>query len=167
MKTQVILSLLFAVFMSPSFLLAQDSSSDRYCNNRYSFCVNYPSQIFTEMHLASNGDGIILHTKKEDIIVRANGNYNVMNWTIEEELENFLQIMNERSAGSMKQLRKEVNNGSFEILLESGGALLYKRCILSQDHFISFSIELNRLGITSSYTINQLLELLRLDLGDS
>jgi hypothetical protein len=153
--------------LMPLFLTAQDSSFERYCNNRYSFCINYPPQVFTEMHLASNGDGIILSNKKEDIIVRANGNYNVMEWSVEDELRSFLEVMDRRSAGSVKEVRRKIQSNSFEILLESNGVYLYKRVILSQNHFVSFSIELNRLGITSSYTLEQLLQMVSLDLGNS
>lgn len=78
-----LLMLLPALSIAP-FPPATPADPAQYCNDRFSYCLTYPDEYFTQVMSSDNGDGIMLTNEEGTVKVSVTGAYNVMNWTVEE-----------------------------------------------------------------------------------
>ena len=71
-----------------------------YCNPRFDFCVEYPSNVLSNVILSDNADGVILTTEPADVNVVVSGGWSVSvrnSWDlyndfIERKLEDYSEI---------------------------------------------------------------------------
>ena len=65
---------LFSIFYFAVCLQAQDTYKS-YCNNRFTFCVNYPANLVNPQPESTNGDGCEMRAKQGKAKVTTWGNY--------------------------------------------------------------------------------------------
>lgn len=70
--------------------------TEEYCNERFAFCVTYPSGYFSEKVYADNGDGVTMYAQDGTIEADIMGAYNVMNWTVEDIVNNYFKTIREK-----------------------------------------------------------------------
>jgi DNA polymerase elongation subunit (family B) len=69
---------------------------EEYCNERFEFCVTYPSAYFSEKQYADNGDGITMYAQEGAVEVDIIGAYNVMEWSVEDIANNYFKSIKEK-----------------------------------------------------------------------
>lgn len=142
---------------------AQPLSVDKYCNSRYHFCVEYPAELFTQKDLSENNDGIVLTSAEGDVQVRAYGYYNVMDWPIQDEYEDFLTVVKSSSDEPVEDVTTTFSGDSFECTMKVGKTIHYERTMLIGENFINLTIVTNRRGLNDpSHALEVLKDLVRI-----
>ncbi len=92
------LNLIFAVLplVGINSISTVPMETEEYCNERFTFCVTYPSGYFSEKVYADNGDGVTMYAQEGVVEVDIMGAYNVMDWTVEGIVNNYFQTIKEK-----------------------------------------------------------------------
>ena len=130
---KLIIALLSISFLFVNFTNGQ-TPTEKYCNARYDFCVEYPSSIFTEKYESANGDGIELINKDGNAYVVASGANNTLNTTVEAEYKNFLNYVI-HSEGAIKEIDSFKGDNFLEITVQVRNKYFYYQTYIS-DKFI-------------------------------
>lgn len=125
------------------------AAGEKYCNTRFSFCVEYPATALTQKHISENNDGVALMSADGDVQLRVYGYFNVMGWSVTEEYKDFLEVTRSNNGGEVKELESGFRDNQFDVLLQVGKKLHYERTILKGNHFVSMTLEVNRRGTRS------------------
>jgi hypothetical protein len=136
--------LLFSLF-SFSGILAQETG--KYCNGRYNYCLEYPEALFPKKDISENNDGLVLTSADGDIQVRVFGYFNVMDWPIQDEYEDFLEVVKSSLKVPIDDVSTVFSGDEFESVITAGDKIHYERTILKDNNFISLTIATNRRGM--------------------
>ncbi|PHN03604.1 hypothetical protein [Flavilitoribacter nigricans] len=92
------LNLIFAILPLVGFngTFATPVEQEEYCNERFEFCVTYPSGYFSEKVYSDNGDGVTMYAQEGVIEADIIGAYNVMDWSVEGILDNYFKTIKEK-----------------------------------------------------------------------
>lgn len=92
------LNLIFAIFPIIGFngITSNTIEVEEYCNERFEFCVTYPSDYFSEQEYADNGDGVTMFAEEGKVEADIMGAYNVMDWSVENILDNYFKAIKEK-----------------------------------------------------------------------
>lgn len=92
------LNLIFAILpiMGMNGLTALPAETEEYCNERFQFCITYPSGYFSENVYSDNGDGVTMYAQDGTVEVDIMGSYNVMGWTVDDILNDYFKIMKKK-----------------------------------------------------------------------
>jgi hypothetical protein len=149
MKTKLF-AIVFSLLWMGSFygtLHSQTNNLEEYCNNRYGFCIEYPGSTFTSKHMSANNDGVALISADGNYQLRVSGYFNVMDWPVEDEYTDFLDVVKSNSHGlPVEEVWSDFSENRFEVILKIGPKLHYEMTVLQGNHFISLSLEVNRKG---------------------
>lgn len=103
MKSNALFPVVFAMTflasaLSPKLtnLFFPKSGTERYCNERFEFCVEYPNSIFTETLYSDNGDGVILTTEKDQLQMTISGMYNPEDRSTEEVMDEIVSDLDHK-----------------------------------------------------------------------
>lgn len=103
MKSNALFPVVFAMTflasaLSPKLtnLFFPKSGTERYCNERFEFCVEYPNGIFTETLYSDNGDGVILTTKNDQLQMTISGMHNPEDRSTEEVMDEILSELDHK-----------------------------------------------------------------------
>lgn len=113
---------------------------ENYCNERYDFCLDYPSDILFLAETGDNGDGISLVNKDKKMTVNVYGTFNVFNENIETLYESAIQEL----AIKPSELEKGdilLENDAYEFTIETDVAWVYQKVVLSADTIITIFIK--------------------------
>jgi hypothetical protein len=124
-------------------------AGEKYCNTRFSFCVEYPGIVLTQKHISENNDGVAVMSADGDVQLRVYGYFNVMGWSVTEEYKDFLEVTRSNNGGEVKELESGFKEHQFDVLLQVGKKLHYERTALKGNHFVSMTLEVNRRGARS------------------
>lgn len=145
-------NILHIVLLFAASLVATDHepppAGERYCNTRFSFCIEYPGTTLTQKHISENNDGMAVMSADGDIQLRVYGYFNVMGWSVTEEYKDFLEVTRSNN-GEVKELESNLRDNQFDVLLQAGKRLHYERTVLKGNHFVSMTLEVNRRGARS------------------
>ena len=129
---------LFPIFLSSSIAEITDES-ERYCNERFNYCLEYPSDYFLAPIGASNGDGILLTTKDNKVRVRVAGSYNVMDWSIKDVYYfNFEHLIKETK--EIEHLESTFDETYGEVSLKIGEEITHYQIYLLNDAYTILTI---------------------------
>lgn len=90
----LIVAILPLIGFHPEYALAADT--EEYCNERFEFCVAYPSDMFSEKEFADNGDGVTMFADDRTVEVDIMGAYNIMDWSVEGIIDNYFKTIKEK-----------------------------------------------------------------------
>ena len=130
---KLFISIFSISFLFTNFMSAQ-APTEEYCNARFNFCVEYPSNIFTEKHESANGDGIELINEAGDAYIVASGANNTMNTSVEAEYKSFLNFIIE-SEGAIKEIDSYKGENMLEVTVQVANKYFYYQTYIS-DKFI-------------------------------
>ncbi len=111
-----------------------------YHNERFDFCVDYPSNFLKEMGESENHDGNIFATANESSEMRVSGIYNVLEETIEEALESSTKN-NTYYAGEQIITYKQQKDNWFVVSGNYYESIFYARTVLIEDTFYTLYFE--------------------------
>ena len=139
-------------------------SPDKYCNNRYGFCIEYPGDLFTKKFISENNDGVVLTSTDGNAQVRASGYYNVMDWGVEDEYNDFKEVVRASNKTRIQEVSVTFEGDQFECTLLVGEKVHYQKTVQKGDHFITLSIVTNVKGKENpAHAIENLKEVVRLE----
>ena len=121
----LILFLGLGVFFQVS--LYSQATAETYCNNRFGFCVAYPTEVQPQKDGAINGDGIILSTADGAITINISGSHNVMDWTTEKIFTFTKEDFGAHVGADVKVLKSDVKSDGFEATMEAGDQMELSR----------------------------------------
>lgn len=120
---------------------------EKYCNSSYGFCVEYPDALLNQKYVSENNDGVALLSSDGNFQLRAYGYFNVMGWSVNEEYQDFLEVVRSNNNNTtIKELERNFSEDHFEVLLLVGTRLHYEKTVLNGNRFISMTLEVNRRG---------------------
>ena len=130
---------LFYFLTSLTFTNSAFSQNEIYCNDRFNFCLQYPSDVLSESISSTNGDGVTLQSTNGKLIVKVSGIYNPLNNSIEEELMLFKQYLaNQKPGFSIYTSHLEVDQ--FSILAASQKEACFYKTVSAGNHMLNLSI---------------------------
>lgn len=91
-----------------------------YCNNRFSFCVEYPLELHLAQDRPINGDGILLEAEDGAVQVVIAGSHNVMDWAPEKIYSFEKEAFEEAHQGIARELRYQAEANGFQAILSAG-----------------------------------------------
>jgi hypothetical protein len=104
-----------------------------YCNARFDFCLQYPSDIFTHRVSSDNDDGISLYSMDGMIKARVFGAYNVEGAT----MADMFQTLVDELAAANKQLvvlTNDMGKTAFEATFRGDKEMYYYRTVSQPDN---------------------------------
>ena len=132
----------------PTEVMAQ---KEVYCNDRFSFCLQYPSTVLSQSAASANGDGVVLYTDNEQLMVNVSGIHNLLNTSIEDEYNLFLEhLKNEKPLFEIYSSNLEKDQ--FTILAASQDEASFYKTVATGEYFISLSIFTKDLTVEQSKT---------------
>ena len=71
---------LYATLLFFTYSVDAQSGNDQieYCNDRFDFCLKYPSQVFIQKNISTNEDGLVLRSHDDDLRLRVYGYHNIL-----------------------------------------------------------------------------------------
>ncbi|RMF25861.1 MAG: hypothetical protein D6765_09820 [Bacteroidetes bacterium] len=136
---------------------------DRYCNERFRFCLEFPTEEFPYSLLADNGDGVTLLNPALDYDLKVVGSYNVLDWSVEELLAFHLEGFAERNP-SYEIVHQAISEHTYELALLQNGKLFYQRVYWYPDWYLTLTLSLPQ---DSAEYLDHLLQGLHLEASDS
>ncbi len=119
------------------------SQNEVYCNNRFNFCMQYPTEIFTQKILPENNDGIELHSADGTLVVKVSGVHNALESTIQEEFELFEQYLKNVGQGFVI-ISSKIEPEQFIAYAVSGKEVIYQKTVLTGPYLIYLTISSKR-----------------------
>ncbi|GJM32223.1 MAG: hypothetical protein DHS20C18_12240 [Saprospiraceae bacterium] len=119
--------------------LTHDNATEEYCNKRFNYCLQYPSDYFLKMEKSDNGDGITLKTPDEAIDLQVTGSYNVMDWSIKDI---YYHTFDQDIRGDLNtQVVTSLFDDTFsEVTLKSGNRLEFFQTYLLDNAYVTINI---------------------------
>jgi len=119
-----------------------------YCNARYKFCVEYPIAILTDKLISDNGDGAVLFTENDDLLVTVSGSWNVSKKDSWELYDDFIAERLELNPES--QVRYSiVEEDYYEVVYLLDGRYFYQKLFNKGGKQIILQIEVSKDNYTS------------------
>ena len=115
------------------------ATGSQYCNQRFSFCMEYPADIFSKIFEADNGDGVHIFSENEDMYVEAFGAYNVMEWT-PEDIYFFLDGNLKGDYVIVKELSHNIQNDYYEAVYRVDDELRYYKSLMLDNSYATLVI---------------------------
>jgi hypothetical protein len=126
MRTYILtLFLGLGVFFQVS--LYSQASAETYCNNRFGFCVTYPTEVQAQQSDAINGDGIILSNADGDITINISGSHNVMDWSMEKIFNFTKEDFGMQLDTEVNVISSDIQSDGFEATMEAGDQMEVSR----------------------------------------
>lgn len=140
--------ILLYILSSLTFSNQASSQNEIYCNDRFNFCLQFPSDILSESISSTNGDGMTLTSENGNLIVKVSGIYNPLNNSMEEELMLFKQYLaNEKPGFSIYSSQLEPDQ--FSISAASAKEACFYKTVSAGTYLINLSI------LTKDLTLKQ------------
>lgn len=117
-----LLILTFVISISATFAAAQAKYST-YNNPRFSFSIEYPSDLLKMQPPSANGDGRIFRSKDAKIEVRAWGQFNALGHTLKEEYDD---AVNKNASNVTYKL---LNSNNFVVSGIENGRIFYRKML--------------------------------------
>jgi hypothetical protein len=143
MKIMRILSFLLLTVIAMSFgqYSYAQNSGETYCNNRFGFCITYPSSIQADKSGATNGDGLILKHNTAPVTVNISGSHNVMDWTPEKIFTFTKEDFSYDTDSPVTVVSSDVNEGGFESIIKAGDQMQHTRMWVINNDYLLISID--------------------------
>lgn len=138
----------FLMLALPSLIAYSSASSsaemreNQYCNTRFNFCIEYPSQVFTSGFEADNSDGVRLYSADKDVSLEISGSYNVLNWSQEEAYFFYVEQLKEQHP-NVRELSNKSGSNYFESVFKVGDKLEYYKVVIQDDAYITLILTVN------------------------
>ena len=116
--------------------------TDRYCNVRFNFCIDFPKNIFTQKELSNNGDGAVFSSPNKELVMNISGEFNVLNRTIQEQMESLFNIL-ETPAYDIDDHTTIVSADHFISLIDQEDRQVYIRSHKYDDYFVNIIVRIN------------------------
>lgn len=141
--------LVFGLLLWSSTLQAQNPENrftevTKYCNTRYGFCLEYPTNVFTQKDISINNDGVVLRSTGNDVRLKVFGSFNVLGNTAADEYADLLSAMASENPETMTEISKEVNDFRIAAFLQAGRKIFYVESLTVGENVIALSLEVNR-----------------------
>lgn len=163
LKSIIAIFIINFLLLNTSF--AQNQAGE-YCNPRFNFCIEYPSDIFTEKMLSTNGDGIELTNDNGDVYLFASGSNNILTTSVEAEYKNFLNYM-VATEGQVKELETNRVGNMLEVSIQNGKKYFFYRTYISDNYLVAVLIKTDLEDPTASLAaFNYLKSIVKLDAPD-
>lgn len=135
------LTLLLGLGVFAQVSLYSQATAETYCNNRFGFCVSYPSDVQPQKDGAINGDGVILTTADGAITINISGSHNVMDWTMEKMFTFTKEDFGAHADADVNVVKHDVNSDGFEATMEAGDQMeLSKMWVLKGIDYLVITI---------------------------
>lgn len=134
---KTILTLASFLLIAVSALSAQATKT--YCNNRFGFCVEYPSELQVSEERPINGDGVVLMAPS-GVQASVSGSYNVMDWAPEKILEYTQEDFSAVIGAKARVEEDEVTGQGFDVLLSAGTYYQYARMLSKGDVYLILTV---------------------------
>ncbi|MBR9921230.1 MAG: hypothetical protein GYB31_10360 [Bacteroidetes bacterium] len=132
----------FLIILCMPFIYSSAKSAEEarsYCNDRFGFCVEYPENLFTQVFIPDNGDGVLLQSEDGKYKVQASGSYNLMDWEIEDIYYFTFEDFSRESSG-VKNLDSVFTETEYEATFLVDDQLRYYHTFLFADSYITLTI---------------------------
>ncbi len=133
----LVVAILAAFTAGPATL--SKNTSEEYCNKRFSFCVQYPSDYFTKIEKSDNGDGVMMHTTDGAVDLQVTGSYNVMDWSIKDI---YYHTFDSEVRGDMNTqvIESQFDDTFSQVKLKTGNRLELFRTYLLDNAYVTIDI---------------------------
>lgn len=120
----------------------QLSTISTYCNDRFEFCMAYPSDILTPIWSGDNSDGKVFASEDNNIHVWVYGTHS-LNWTIENEYDRILAELDllAQNANHDFEQKTWLADDYFIIHRWLDDQQYYQKTFLRDDQFITISFQ--------------------------
>ncbi|MEM1219633.1 MAG: hypothetical protein AAGH79_11995 [Bacteroidota bacterium] len=116
----------------------------KYCNTRYGFCLEYPTNIFTQKDISINNDGVVLRSTGNDLRLKVFGSFNVLANTAADEYADLMGALRSENPEAITEISKEVADNHLTAFLQAGRKIFYVETLTVGDNVIGLSLEVNR-----------------------
>ncbi len=140
---------LFYFLTSLIFTNSTVSQNGIYCNDRFDFCLQYPSDVLSESVSSTNGDGVTLQSTSGKLIVKISGIYDPLNNNIEEELMLFKQYLAIQKPG-FSIYTSQLESDQFSVLVTSQKEACFYKTISTGNYMLNLSIITKNLSFEQS-----------------
>lgn len=134
-----IFSIAIFSFLFVNIASAQSEMAE-YCNNRFDFCIEYPSDIFTEKMLSANGDGVEFTNADGTVYLLASGSNNVLKTSVEAEYKNFMNYII-HTEGQVKEIESNRVGNMLEVSIQNGKKFFFYRTYISENALVAILIK--------------------------
>ncbi len=128
---------------------------EKYCNNRFGFCLLYPEGFFDRVDPSDNADGLRFFADEQGIEVSVSGSNNVLQWTPEEIGELEKEVVME-DYGQVESATEKRGDNFFEYRFEVDGAQHLHRIYHRVDEIVFLRIRTQ--ATTDDAAFNRLAE---------
>lgn len=132
--------LFVAIIAFASVAAAAQSKYDTYINERFSFSIDYPSDLLTMQPPPTNGDGRAFLSKDGNIELQIWANYNALFHSVEQECAWSLENLK-----NVEVTYKKVADSWFVVSGTSNGKIYYQKTLYHKfkntDVFFTFTLE--------------------------
>lgn len=113
-------------------------SLDKYCNNRFDYCVAYPKDLFDNRKKPANNDGRTWISEDGDMRLTVYGT-NSLNWSLEEEHKQWRQMLETDKEEDTRLKTNVLTDTYFELAGVVDGMYYYQKTHLNEekDQFIT------------------------------
>ncbi len=136
--------------------MIQDTS---YCNTRFNFCINYPSDLLPTSLSSANDDGIILKNTTNKAVVIVNGSYNITGWYPSDLFQTTVERIGE-GAGNAEIIDTKIGDDFYETFFIDDRYQYFNRSFFIDDYYISLLI---KVPVDEVYLMKQLREEIQID----
>ena len=165
-NTNMHLQRIFKLILVPVFLVfsqgiqAQISNVyEEYCNDRFDFCLKYPSDVFLQKNISTNEDGLVLRSADDDLRLRVYGYHNVLNNDASTELDNYIDMVRMGHEGkAIFRLEEERSDKNAFAVIRVGRLFYFVRTVYKGEDMIGLTLEINRKKDSDIETAKRLTE---------
>jgi hypothetical protein len=152
---------LYATLLFFTYSVDAQSGNDQieYCNDRFDFCLKYPSQVFIQKNISTNEDGLVLRSHDDDLRLRVYGYHNILDNDASSELDNYIEMVQLDHPNVELDLIEEKRDAKNAFAILKVGRLHYfVRTVYKGKDMVGLTLEINRTKASDIETAMQLTE---------